>query len=1091
MAHLYVSPRVFVRRPPSVIVEGSNGITSSAPGSALYSDIQHPTRDRAYITGNFGGITAMAILDISDRAAPIYLGNVSDAAGLMGNEVIDGLAFDSTGRYLYATSGATSLYTFDLGVAFADEDDPPLVNTDTDLSQGNGKHVVKRIGTRLFVLADTVTNNSFQEYDISTPSNPSLTLTTAMTGQDLEASSGYVNVGEEVILYPASDLTGKVIAVPIDAPTLFEVLQLPTVGGLQVRCTAGIAFSPDDSHMLLSCTFTSGSIAHSIVLIYDVSLTYETDGAVCTNEEIVSGAILSLKDPIIATSPRGAFFTGYFWNDGNDVLHLAFCIRNDSFGELAELRFYAWGAGGDFSRFPRPSGSIEIPLSYSMRARNESATKTDWLSVGVSQDRANIAFATIRSDLLESAPDYENDWFEFEDILSGPGLDLETGMEFGGHVAHTGTLNFKLNNSEINDATNLGGYSPDSPTPVTTEFQIGSPVIYTMNTGAGSVPRFYGTVVDIRPEPDYKGERFLEVSCKDGMKVLHEANVERLPLRSNVTTDEALKILIDRIPYLPGTEFFTASMDSYVHSFINDRAYDERTKSVEVIKQLLEASQGFFYPSYFGSLGGLVYKSLDDYKLSPAYNGGHTILSANITDMEVVHSDEEIFNSITVRYYPRLVDTGSDSVLFTMEGGRIRIRPGETVQIEAQYRDPAGLASRVGGTDMVYPEVATDYTLRQNKNGGGANLNAQLSVSAEFGSTSALIAAQNDGPLIGWYKTQLRGNGVYTLEPEDVTVRDRDSITKYGLRELSINAPYIDNFEDAIALAKAHLEAKKEPRTHVRSVEFYLKDSGPTVPAATIGLTGKVGVQELVTGLMAPDWWALGTGKLGDAAGSDNANLYGLDMFSVQKIRLNVKERGHARCTLDLISEESIFRTAAWIDPRADWLTDEPIFGTLFNLHLYDNVRSIWHEKATQSADVSSTTTTFAAATDMTFFVEAGDTWEFFAFIFVDSNATANAKVTVKGYDVSSNDISSILSGRLMLWGNGNPIGDGNTAVFGNPLNANLAGTDEDCLFLSGRVTSPIFALIQLEVAQNTASGTSTFRENAVLIPFLAERTAL
>src|SRR3990172_5478982 len=171
MPLLNVAPRLFCRKPPSVTAQGNVEFGS---GGTPYAEIQHPTEARVYVVINSG----ITVLNISTRTAPTVVGTVTAAAGLIGNQAIGGFAFDSTGRYLYATSGATSLYTFDLGAALVNKDDPTLASTVT-ISAGGNLHVLNRIGSNLYILSDSA--NNFQALSISTPSTPSVSSTTSAT----------------------------------------------------------------------------------------------------------------------------------------------------------------------------------------------------------------------------------------------------------------------------------------------------------------------------------------------------------------------------------------------------------------------------------------------------------------------------------------------------------------------------------------------------------------------------------------------------------------------------------------------------------------------------------------------------------------------------------------------------------------------------------------------------------------------------------------------------------------------------------------------------------------------------------------------
>src|SRR5574341_1845144 len=91
-----------------------------------YGWAPHPSQPYVYVTVG----TGIHCLNITTRTAITDEGAIAAAAGLIGNQALTAIAFDSTGRYMYATSGNTSLYTFDFGAAFVNIADPTLVDTD-------------------------------------------------------------------------------------------------------------------------------------------------------------------------------------------------------------------------------------------------------------------------------------------------------------------------------------------------------------------------------------------------------------------------------------------------------------------------------------------------------------------------------------------------------------------------------------------------------------------------------------------------------------------------------------------------------------------------------------------------------------------------------------------------------------------------------------------------------------------------------------------------------------------------------------------------------------------------------------------------
>jgi hypothetical protein len=341
---------------------------------------------------------------------------------------------------------------------------------------------------------------------------------------------------------------------------------------------------------------------------------------------------------------------------------------------------------------------------------------------------------------------------------------------------------------------------------------------------------------------------------------------------------------------------------------------------------------------------------------------------------------------------------------------------------------------------------------------------------------------------------QLRGKGVYTQEPVEVVRRDSGSITKYGLRELTYDAPYISDEAQARALLTAILAARLEPKTFVTSAKFPIDSTAVSKAAAWMGPTRKLAAQEAVTGLTVPDYWVIGTGKLDDTSGADSADLYGLDVYSVQRVKLTMESQGYGKVELGLLPEDMMIRIPGWIDPKNDWNTGELNTKTLVNLHLEDNIEALWHDKTAATSNLAiASTTTFNDIPGASFPVQAGETWQFVVLLFVDSGTVPDAKVTVVAIadDASETVINSSVFGIFGLWAPGLGIGDASTTTFGGALAWAITSGSEETALLSGRIASPVDCTVRIQGAQNTSdAGTTTFRTNSPLITFRVEESA-
>jgi len=183
---------------------------------------------------------------------------------------------------------------------------------------------------------------------------------------------------------------------------------------------------------------------------------------------------------------------------------------------------------------------------------------------------------------------------------------------------------------------------------------------------------------------------------------------------------------------------------------------------------------------------------------------------------------------------------------------------------------------------------------------------------------------------------------------------------------------------------------------------------------------------------------------------------------------------------------------AKWIDPRS-WVTMEYVHPDLLNVALRDNMLALRQQKIRQTADVAKTTTTLDNLTGLELPVLQGEMWHFQTFVFFTSNGTANLKLAFRAENVLGSATNGIMFGRYGLWGSSAPITNGHVATYvASPGAAEsvaiTTGTLADMCVLSGTVLATVDGSIQTMGAQQTASGTTTFRENSFILAWRVDQ---
>jgi hypothetical protein len=146
----------------------------------------------------------------------------------------------------------------------------------------------------------------------------------------------------------------------------------------------------------------------------------------------------------------------------------------------------------------------------------------------------------------------------------------------------------------------------------------------------------------------------------------------------------------------------------------------------------------------------------------------------------------------------------------------VEIGVGETVTILADYRDPANLASHVGGKDCVTPVASTDYTGNTAADGTGSNITSDLDLSTtSFLGSRASIKAENNGTVTAYLRgpgsedgMQIRGKGLYSgYQPIYSLAENSTSIASFGNRNLPSTMDLPLNSSQAVGAGAAEFLA--------------------------------------------------------------------------------------------------------------------------------------------------------------------------------------------------------------------------------------------------------------------------------------------
>lgn len=435
-------------------------------------------------------------------------------------------------------------------------------------------------------------------------------------------------------------------------------------------------------------------------------------------------------------------------------------------------------------------------------------------------------------------------WAEISVDLSDKELRISRGIRDADpavRVAPTGTCSFFMDNGLTNSGGVYGFYTPGHANVrggwgIDTKIRVGfSSALY--NSGETDW-RFYGWVSRIAPVAGKFGKHDVEVKAVDYIEVLND--FERMKLvtaLTDATEDEAYTAVVAAISKQPeGTEF-SVGVDTMPYVF--HRSAERGGSAYEEIDRVAKSTFSYVYVD---KRGYLVSKNrLDRVK--------NTTIAFSVADSDPYFTGisfdddrERGMDRIETVTYP--VEIGSDiETAFELENP-VKINPGETYTLIAEYKDP--ISSRpVGLTDPVTMVAGTHYRFGSAPDGTSQGLNDKLGVTPTFYSAAAEVVYTNNGSRVGYLNTTLIEGYLMRFDDpvESVLIVDSD-----GNRTTRLDLPYQDNEVFALDVRNMvkNVYATGE---RVNSMKLMLNDETAFGYAMGADIGSRVSVTETMTGL--------------------------------------------------------------------------------------------------------------------------------------------------------------------------------------------------------------------------------------------------
>ena len=450
--------------------------------------------------------------------------------------------------------------------------------------------------------------------------------------------------------------------------------------------------------------------------------------------------------------------------------------------------------------------------------------------------------------IVEVQPVGSSSWLDVtRDVILGS-LACKSGILARGpldRVAGTGVLKFALRNDRWNASRVENLYTPGHAAALI-GWRPGVKVRLRFELEGRYWYKFYGTIPPGGIAIDREAGR-VSVEVRDFMEQAAIHEIQLPTLEQNKRMDEIIPLIVAGMPVQPLAVDYKTGTETFSSAF--DTVRQETRAKTEMAKVAL-SEVGYIYIAHRPDAPEVLvaesrYTRNDKYGLDTfgvetsgilLTEGAESLLSEDGEELEYVSTEQvdalfstaefdislvssEVYNRVRTRAYPRKVDAAA-VILFELDRP-VEIAAGETRLLWAQYRDPEARASATSGIDMVAPLSGTDYTANAQADGGGADRTADLSVTADYGTSGVAYALENVG-ITALYVTKLqaRGKGVYTYNSVDFVSEDTTSMAVHGMRLLDVDMRYQDNPLQAEAAATALLQKYSEANTLIERAWF-------------------------------------------------------------------------------------------------------------------------------------------------------------------------------------------------------------------------------------------------------------------------------
>lgn len=364
----------------------------------------------------------------------------------------------------------------------------------------------------------------------------------------------------------------------------------------------------------------------------------------------------------------------------------------------------------------------------------------------------------------------------------------------------------------------------------------------------GGVTRYLlGYITDLVSEPGLYEEQRVFVTAVTWLDFAARTNVPTT-LQIDKRADEVFSAVIAGISPAPANLVVGLSNDIYPIALDNISA---NTKALSVIADLARNEMGYAGERRDATIGQTVF-----FEVRGARAGAGSpivTLDKSMHDLSMPGGRADILNKFRATSYPR-DQFGHEGIAVASLASVPRTpiaASGGTLEIWLNYTDPVQRDTRIGAKNQVNPVQYTDYTANTLVDGTGDDKTTTLGVVCAYFASSVKVTFTNTDALPVYVTAfQLRGDGVYALNPVTSEASDPTSVATYAenLTEFDLKYQSDPNVVDQLVAYQLYLY--KDPKGYVTSVSFVANQSATLMAAAMAGdVTSVFDMVETMTGL--------------------------------------------------------------------------------------------------------------------------------------------------------------------------------------------------------------------------------------------------